>query len=90
MPHGPAFDWTITLGGVLQILTMVLLAVAVFNALAARITIFENTLKNHADSLKAHADRLDRHEARIIELIGTLQRVIGRSELSLHERNDRT
>lgn len=85
--HGLNFDWTVTFGTTLQILTMVLLAVAVFNALAARVTVFENTLKNHAESLKAHADRLDRHETRIIELIGSLQRIIGRSELHIHDRD---
>ncbi len=73
------FDWTLTFGTVLQIGSMILLAVALFNALAARLTVFENTLKSHADALK-------KNEIQIFDLIADVQRLIGRSEVELGER----
>lgn len=80
------FDWTLTFGTVLQIVSMVLLAVAVFNAVSARLSIFENTLKDHAASLARHADRLDRYDSLLLKVVGDLQRVVGQSDILRTER----
>ncbi len=67
------FDGTVSLGTVLQIASMFVLAVALFNALSARMTIFEN-------SLTSHAIRLDKHETAIYDLVSHLQRLIGQND----------
>lgn len=74
------FDWTVTLGNVLQLVTMIGLAIAGYYAISARMAVFESMLAGHADTLKQHAQRLDLYEARIVEVIGDLQRLIGRME----------
>ncbi len=77
------FDSTITLGTVLQIASMFVLAVALFNALSSRMTIFENSLTNHAV-------RLDKHEDSIYDLVKHLQRLIGQNEVRIdHEERRR-
>lgn len=75
------FDATITLGTLIQVGSMGLLAVAVFNAVSARLTIFENILKTHSDFIKDHADRFDAYDERLLTIVGDLQRLIGRSEI---------
>lgn len=75
------FDATITLGTLIQVGSMGLLAVAVFNAVSARLTIFENILKTHAEFIKDHADRFDAYDARFLSVVSDLQRLIGRSEI---------
>ncbi len=67
------FDGTITLGTVLQIASMFILAVAVFNALSARMTVFESSLKDHAA-------RIERHEDTIMALVKELAGVVGRTK----------
>lgn len=67
------FDGTITLGTLLQIASMGVLAVALFNALSARMTIFENSLKDHAA-------KLDGHETKILDLIENIQFMRGQDD----------
>ena len=49
------FDWTISLNTVITVLTLVLTAVALFNALSARLSNFETELRNTAESQKEHS-----------------------------------
>lgn len=67
------WDGTITLGTVLQIVAMFALAVAMFNALSARMSIFENALKDHAE-------KLGNHDESIMELVKQVARLIGASD----------
>ena len=74
------WDGTITLGSLLQMITMVGLVFAAWSAIRVRLEAFGKILEMHAKSLEAHAQRLDRHEDRILDLVGELQRVVGRTE----------
>lgn len=70
------FDATITLGSIVQIATVLIAAVVFFNALSARLSVFENRLNDHASDLQ-------KHERQIYSLLSSLQRLIGRSEVAL-------
>ena len=83
------WDGTITLGAIIQIVSMVLLAIAGFNALSARLGNFETTIKDHADTLDKLDGRLTAVGDRYTALAGQLQRLIGRSEVSRYDRYDR-
>lgn len=83
-----------------QILTMIVVAIAVFNALSARLTVFEQTLKAHAQAqtdhttrtekmFTDHAARLAKHEEIILSIVKDLQRLIGRADLEDGRRNHR-
>lgn len=74
------FDATVTLGTVIQIIALACTAYAVVLAVKNRIEILESTLKQHAEALKSHDTVLGTYEARLFEIVGGLQRLIGRFE----------
>lgn len=75
------FDWTISAGVVIQVITMVVLAVAAYHAIKGQLAIFNNTLSAHAKSLEDHSQKLITVDERIIKIVADLQRLIGRSEV---------
>lgn len=74
-------DWTISLGSMIQIFSMVILVVAGYYALKSQLAIFQQTLHTHAVALDAHTARLTKIDEQVIGIIGDLQRLIGRSEI---------
>ena len=50
-----AFDGVVTLGNILQIATMLTIAVGAYYAVSARMSVFEEMLRGHAATLKQHA-----------------------------------
>ena len=87
------FDWTITFGNLVSVIGMVagLWAVAWKTILAIdkRLESFQSTLQIHASSLQKHDSMLGTYEVRLFDLVGTVQRLLGRLEISeeRHERN---
>lgn len=77
-----AFDNTITLGAVLQIVTLLGVALAAFYAVKNRIEVFQTILQEHGQALHKHDAVLQIYETRIFELVGGLQRLVGRIEAS--------
>lgn len=77
-----AFDNTITLGAILQTVTLIGVAFAAFYALKNRIEVFHTVLQEHAQALHKHDAVLSVYETRIFELVGGLQRLVGRIEAS--------
>ena len=75
------FDWTITAGTIIQVATMVILAIAAYHAIKGQLAIFNNTLSTHAKSLEEHSQKLITVDERIIKIVADLQRLIGRSEV---------
>ncbi len=78
------FDPTITLGSVIQSITLIVALIGAYYAMRGRFDIFTLMIGAHTESLTKHATRLDRHEERIIELVSGLQRVIGQSDIVFH------
>ena len=81
------FDWTLTLGAVIQIATIIVATAAVINAVTNRIELLRATLQTHADALKKHDTALSLYESRVFELVSDLQRLIGRFEVLEHQQS---
>ena len=80
------WDNTITLGNVIQVGTIVVLAAAAYAAFASRWAVLENILDGHTHVLKQHAERLDRYEAHALTIVADLQRLVGRVEVVAQRR----
>lgn len=74
------WDGTVTLGTMIEIASIIVIALSGWSAFKARIAVFEETLNTHAKALLVHGERLDRHEDKLITIVGDLQRVIGHME----------
>lgn len=90
--QGLIFDWTITLG---QIVNAVLLIIGfgfavqkLYHALDKRVSLFENDMTTHAKTLADHATRMERWETTLFKVVADLQRVIGRMEVQQQTRWD--
>jgi hypothetical protein len=90
------FDWTISLGQIVNAVLVVTGAAialiklfygidrrvtAMGTAIDKRLTILENDLVDHTKTLADHATRMERWEATLFKIVGDLQRVIGRMEM---------
>lgn len=75
------FDPTITLGTIIQSATVAIAVIAAYYAIKNKLEMFTGTMTAHAEALEKHSERLDKHEAKILDLVGGLQRVIGQSEM---------
>ncbi len=80
------FDNTITLGAVMQLVGMAVLAIAAYHAVNNKIELFKAILEDHAEALKKHDATLGIYETRIFDLVGGLQRLIGRFESAQRQR----
>lgn len=80
------FDWTISVGNVITaivfFLTVVAAAWKMYNALVRRVALFEELLKEHTSTLMRHASRMEKQDDLLREIIGDVQRLIGRMETS--------
>lgn len=76
----------VSLGTILTIVTLIAIAVN----LGRRIGAFEGTLKYHATTMSEHSTRLTMQETRIIDLVASVQRLIGRMEVTAHEHRRET
>ena len=78
------FDPTISLGNMLSAVGMVaglaVIAWRVLKTLDNRLQIFQDTLQSHAEALKAHDMILSTYEIRLFDLVGVVQRLVGRLE----------
>lgn len=75
------FDWSITLGAVLQIVTMVASVFALALALKARLDSLEDVLKTHAAALEKHDNVLTLYESRFFTMVADVQKLIGKFEV---------
>lgn len=90
------FDWTITLGQVVQLVVFVVVSAVfvvklyykvekriddLFRAAEKRIETFENQILLHANTLTDHGLRMERYETALFKVISDLQRTIGRLEM---------
>lgn len=92
--QGLTFDWTISLGQIVNAAILIggfsLAALKLYHALDKRVTMFERDIVGHAKTLADHAMRMERWEATLFKVVADLQRVIGRMEVQQHQRWDGT
>jgi hypothetical protein len=85
----PVFDWTITLGNALTIITMLvggwLGIVRMYYLFNNRISSFEATIKIHADALLIHTARMEKQDDLLLRLVGDVQRLIGHLEARISD-----
>lgn len=78
------FDWTVSFGTVLMTVTLMLTILTatwtLIYSVKSRLEVFQTTLVEHAEALHKHDKVLGLYETRIFELVGGLQRLIGRFE----------
>jgi hypothetical protein len=70
-------DYTISIGTILQTITLILALIAGWNALKNRVTIFEEILKRHAEQLIDNSKKMAQYENDLRELVGNFQRLVG-------------
>lgn len=79
------FDWTVTLGQIVQVLSLIVFgSIAVmklYHTIDKRVGRFEQELLTHASTLKDHSLRMERYEAALFKVVSDLQRTIGRLEM---------
>ena len=80
------WDNTVTLGNVIQVGTIVVLAAVAYAGFSARWAVLEQLIEGHTRTLVDHAIRLDLHEARALRVVEDLQRLIGRVEFVSQKR----
>ena len=84
------WDGTITLGNILTISSMIIVAVLAYHnfvlRMAVQTEIVTRSLQAHSNQLARHAERLDRHEEHSLQIVADLQRVIGRVEVVQADR----
>lgn len=87
---GIHWDRTITLGSIVTTMALITTIVGAYFAFVKRIEIqiavFGKVLEFHAATLTSHSARLLKHEEDATELVATVQRLVGRSEVELNER----
>jgi hypothetical protein len=92
-----AFDPTVTLGNVIQIGSVIVIAVGAYYAVIGEIRIqlatfrqtleyHASTLTNHSGRMTQHEDRMERHEEKIGEVAERLQFLMGQAESSGRKR----
>ena len=75
------FDWTITLGTIIQLVTMIPLAIGFFIALMSRLNSVQAMLKTHTEALSKHDSILQIYEGRIFTMVADIQKLIGKFEI---------
>ena len=76
------FDPTITLGTVLQMATMVITVIIAVVKLLERIGNLQTTLEHHGARLEEHDEAIKALMVQGQQMMGTVQRLIGRSEVA--------
>ena len=83
------FDWTVTLGNTLTIITMLiggwLGIMRMYYLFNHRISSFEATIKVHADTLMVHTKRMEKQDDLLLRLVGDVQRLIGHLEARISD-----
>ena len=79
-------DWSISVGNILTALVFLFGAVStgwkIYNAFARQAVVFEGLLKEHTNTLISHAGRMEKQDELLLRIIGDVQRLIGRMEVS--------
>lgn len=73
--------WQITLGDMVQLAGIAVTVVSAYYAIKSQLNAFKTTLDAHAATLATHSARMDRYESRILDLVASLQRLVGQSEM---------
>ncbi len=76
----------LSLGSILTIVTLISIAVT----LGRRLGNFEGMLRHHADTITEHSVRLSKQEERVIDLVASVQRLIGQTEVQRYEHRRTT
>ena len=74
------FDWTVTLGTLLQIVAMVSLVIVGWSKLNTRLELLVSELRHQADTLKDHKVKLGAIDGRIYAMGVDLARLTGQAE----------
>ena len=78
------FDWTISLGSILTIVgfffSLWWSLTRLWTRMDRRVSVFETVLAKHAETLLSHATKMERQDSLLIQLVGDVQRLIGRIE----------
>lgn len=84
---GLTFNWEINIGQVLSVVIFLLGvwggAIRLYHLLDKRMDRFELTLGEHARTLVEHSGRMTNYERDMVDVVGDLQRTIGRVETAL-------
>lgn len=80
------FSTEITLGNLAIVVTLIGIAIRV----GWRIGGLEQVVKMHGENLMSHTSRLDLYEGRLVEIVGSVQRLIGRVEATQDRIDQRT
>lgn len=78
--------WQVTLGDLAQTLGIAAVIISAYFALKGQLNSFKQTLETHADTLTAHSARMDLYESRILDLVASLQRLMGQSDVRWKDR----
>lgn len=72
--------WTFTLGDLVNAAIVTATIFGAYYAIKGQLTLFKQTLDQHALTLSRHADRMDKYEGKILDLVADLNRYIGQTE----------
>lgn len=76
-----AMIWQVTLGDLIQMCGFAIAITAGYYAIKGQLELFKRTLDTHAITLAEHARRMDTAEGRMLDLVSSLQRLIGQSDV---------
>lgn len=82
---GVTFDWTITLGNLVSAAAIVMGFWGASLRLTQRLSRFEATVEDHTNAISTHARKHERQDELLRDLMGDVQRLIGRLD-SMTER----
>lgn len=75
MPH---IDLTITLGNLIEMGVIAGTLFGLYAKFIGQFSSLKTTLENHGEQLERHADRMEKYEAGMFQIVGQVQRVMGR------------
>ncbi len=86
LAQGIQFDWTISFGMVINVLVFIFTAFGLYHAGMSRFRHHEDSIHRLTNNIGEHNDRMDRYDERMLEIVGDLQRIIGRVEMMAERR----
>ena len=81
------FEPTITLGTIIQLITMVVLVVAFATSLKGKLDSIKEILEMHNNALQKHDAMLAVYETRIFTMVADIQKLIGKFEMVINARS---
>ncbi len=84
------FTGEISLGVILSAAGIILTLITIASRLGAKIGAMQTTAETQGESIDRHTKRLDLYEERLVQVVGEVQRMIGRMESTQDRIEKRT